>query len=136
MHIPRHKCQLTPLAKRNTTQCEQSFQNRNQKYLARRETQFNKSSFPPIRRHSNKISKTRYTKIASVLFASNNYEIRLPNSPSNNCSQIKRNSDINYINKNKYNMPSKKRITRVCFSDSSSTTNPTPTPSTSSRAAN
>ena len=46
----------TSLAKGNATQCKQSFQNRNEKCLARRETHFNRSNFPPIRRNSENIS--------------------------------------------------------------------------------
>ena len=46
----------TSLAKRIATQCKQFFQNRNEKYITRRETHFNKSNFPPVRRRSKNIS--------------------------------------------------------------------------------
>ena len=87
-------------------------------YIAERKTQFPKSNFPPIRIHSINFSKSHRPEIALVLFASNHFENQLPTSPSNNSSQSKRNLDINYINKIKYNMSSKKRITRVRFTDS------------------
>ena len=72
-HIPIN----TSLAKGNAIQCKQSFKNLNEKYLARRETQFNKPYFTPNRRHPGKISKSHYPKIASVLFASNHSQIQL-----------------------------------------------------------
>ena len=103
----------TSLAKRNTTHCKQSFQNRNDKYLE--VTKFIKPNFPPIRRHSTNISKHHCPKIASALFASNYPENQLPRPPPNNFSNFKRNLDVNHINKNKYNMPSKKSIARVRF---------------------
>ena len=101
------------------------------------ETQFTKSNFPLIRRHFKNNSRSHHPEIASVLFASNHFENQLPTSP-NNSSQSKRNLDIyyNYINKKLYNKPSKKRITRVRFIDSSRTANQPSTSSTESRAAN
>ena len=68
--------------------------------------------------------------------ASNHFGNQLPTSPPNNPSKSKRKLDINYINKNKYNMPSKKRITRVRFTDPSRTANQPSAASDKSRAAN
>ena len=125
----------TSIAQRNKTHCKQLFQNGNEKYLAKRDSQFTQPNFPPIRRHFTNVPKSHYPKIASVLFASNYPENKLPNSPSNNFTKFKRNLDINHMNKIKYNIPSKKRITRIRFTDPSRTKNPTSTYATSSRYA-
>ena len=50
----------TSLAKRNTNNGKQLFQNRNELTLAQRGTQIIHSKFPPIRRHSFKISKSHH----------------------------------------------------------------------------
>ena len=60
-----------------------------------------------------------------MLFASNHFGNQLPISTSHYSFQFQRTLDINYINQNKHSMPSKKRITRVCFTDSSRTANQT-----------
>ena len=89
------------------------------RYLARRETQSNKPNFPPIRRISKSISKCQCPKIVSVLFASNHSRIRLHKFSSKITSHFEQYSDINQITLNENNMPSKKRITRVQFTNSS-----------------
>ena len=97
----------TSLAKRNTIHCKQSFQNRNEISFATREFQFNKSNFPPIRRHSTNFFKSHYPKTEPVLLASNLFGNQLTTSPSKNSYQFKHILDINHINKNKHSMPSK-----------------------------
>ena len=97
----------TSLAKQNTTQCKQSFENRNELSLATRETQFTNSKFPPIRRHSTNTSRSHHPKTEPVLFALNHFTDQLPILKSNNPLQFKHTLETNYINRNKCSMPSK-----------------------------
>ena len=113
----------TSLAKQNTTHCKKFFQNRNELSLAKRETQFTNSKFPPIRTHSTNTSRSHHPKIEPVLFALNHLRKQLPIPKSNNPLQFKHTLETNYVNRNKYSMPSKKRINRVCFTDASRTAN-------------
>ena len=118
----------TSLARQNITYCKQLFQNRNERYLTKRETQLNKPNFLPIKRHSTNNSKFHHPKLASVLFHLIHCENRLTGSPSINFSKLNHKLDINHIIKNIYKMPSKKRINRVRLCDASQSTN---SPSTS-----
>ena len=108
----------------------------NEKYLARYENQFNKTYFPTIRRHSENISKNQYPEIASVLFASNPSQIQLHKSYPMIVSHFEQYSDFNHTNSILHNMPSKKRITRVRFTEYSRTAIPRSSPPNSSRVAN
>ena len=125
----------TSLAKRNTTHCKQSGQNWNEMSPATCKTQFTKYNFRPVRRNLTNISKSHHHEIEPVLFALNHFGKQLPTSPTNKSFQFKRTLDINNINKNEHSMPSKKRITRVCFTDSLLTANQPSTPPTTSHAA-
>ena len=136
MHIPCHKYQL-PLISLSKTHCKQSFQNRNELSLATRETQFTEYKFPPIRKHSTNISKSRHPKIEPVLFAYNHPRNQSLTSCSNNHFQSKHNDNLNVnFNDKKYNMPSRKHITRIRFDDASRTANQHSTPPATSRSAN
>ena len=126
----------TLLARRNTTYCKQSFQNWNERYIAKSETQFTKSNFPPIMQHSTNISKSHKPELALVFFALNRSANQLTSYPSNKFSKLNHKVDINHINTTTYKMPSKKRITRVRFNDASQSANSPSTSATSSRAAN
>ena len=124
----------TSLAKRKLIQFKQSFHNRNEKFYARRDTQFDEPNFPTIMRHFENISRSHYQKIESVLFASNHYRIRSHKSSSTLASHFEKYSDVNHITSNKNNMPSKKRFARVRFTDSSRLANPPSTSPSSTRA--
>ena len=126
----------TSLAKQNTIQYIQSFQIPNELSLATRETQSFMSPFPPTRRHSSDFSKSHHPEIESVLFASNHLGNQFPDFYSNNSLQFKNTSDINYIDKILYNLPSKRRITRVRFTEASRKANQPSTPPTTSSTAN
>ena len=126
----------TSLAKRNTTHCKQSCQNWNEMSLATCENQFTKFNFPPIRRNSTNFSKSHNPEKEPELFALNHFGNQLPTSPIKNAFHFKRTLGINYINKNEHNEPSKKRITRFCFTDSSGTANQPSKPPTTSHSAN
>ena len=76
------------------------------RYLARRETQFNKPNFPPNRRISKNISKCHCPKIVSVLFASNHSRIKLHKFSSKITSHFEQYSDINQITLNENNKSS------------------------------
>ena len=128
---PASQIPITTLpAKQNTTHCKQSFQNRNEFSAATREAQFTQSKFPPSRRHSTNVSNIHHPKIKSVLFALFHLRNQLPTSYSNISFQSKHTLETNCINKNKYSMPSKTRITRVRFTDASLTANQPSTPPT------
>ena len=86
-------------------------------------------------RHSTNISKSCHPKIESVLFALNYPRNQLLTSCSNNHFHSKNKLEINFIDKNKYNMPSRKRITRVRFDDAFRTANQHSTPPARSRSA-
>ena len=126
----------TSLARRNTTYCKQPFLNCYDSYLAKREIQFNKPNFQPIKHHSTNSSKSQNPKLASVLFALNHSENQLISFPSNNLSKLNHKVNINHINRTTYKMPSKKRITRVRFNDAPQSANSPSTLAASSRAAN
>ena len=83
-----------------------------------------------------KISLKVTTQKKSVFFAANHSRIKSHNSSSKFASQFKRYSDINHITSITIKMPSKKRITRVRFNDSSRPANPPYTPTSSSGVAN
>ena len=110
----------TFLAWKNSTYCKQSFQNRNELTLATRETQFTQHEFPPLRRHS---TKSHHPKIEPELFALNHPRNQLLTSCSNNHFHFKNNLEINLIDKNEHNMPSRKRTTNVRFDDAPRTAN-------------
>ena len=58
----------TSLARRNTKECIQLFQNRNELALALSETQIIQPKIQPIRRHSTNTFKSHHSQIKSVLF--------------------------------------------------------------------
>ena len=113
----------TSLAKRNTNNRKQLFQNWNELTLAPRGTQIIHSKFPPIGRHSLNISKSHHPQIKSVLFAS--HHLKNQSCISNSTQPLSSNSssDTNYISKINNNISSKKCITRVRFNDASRTAN-------------
>ena len=55
----------TSLARRNTSNCKESYQIRNGRYLAKRETNLNRTNFPPIKQHSTNFTKSHNPKLAS-----------------------------------------------------------------------
>ena len=124
----------TSLARRNTSKCKQSFQNRNGKYLAKREPHLNRSRFPPIKQYSTN-NPNNHTdndpKLASVLFAFNQSTNQL-----SSFSKLNHYVEINYIRTTTHKMPSKKRITKVRFNDASHRAIPSSSTATSSCAAN
>ena len=113
----------TTLAQQNTSKSKQLFQIRIGLALAPREPQIIQSKLPPIKRHSLKICKSHHPKIKLVLFASSHSTIQSCTFNSSNPISPKSSSEINYLNKNKKIMPSKKRITRVRFNDASRAAN-------------
>ena len=125
----------TSLAKQITTRCKQSYCNRNELSLATRETQITNSKLPAIRRHSTNTFRSHNPKIESVLFALNHLRNQLPIPKSNNPLQFRHTLETNYINRNKYSMPSKKRIKRVRLTDAFRTANKLSTPPTTSPPA-
>ena len=48
-----------PLAKRNSTQFKQYFQNQNEKPFARRDTHFSQRNFQPIKKHAKNSSESQ-----------------------------------------------------------------------------
>ena len=123
------------LAKQNTTHYKQSFQNQNELSLAKPETHFTNSKFPPIWRISTNISRSHHPKIEPMFFALSHLKNQSPIPKSNNPLNFKHTLKLNYINRHKNSMPSKKRITRVWFTDASRTANQPSTPPTTSRPA-
>ena len=87
---------------------------------------------------STNIFKSHHPKIERVLFALNHFRNQLLTSYSNNSFQFKYILETNYFNKNKYSMPSKKRITRVRFTAASRTANQpyTPPPRSANQRSN
>ena len=121
------------LAKQNTTHCKQSLQNRNAVSLATPETHFANCKFQPIRRHSTNISRCHHPKKEPVSFALNHLRNQSTIPKSNNPLIFKHTLETNCINTHKHGMPSKKRITRVRFTDASRTAKQPSTPPTTSR---
>ena len=125
----------TSLANQNTTHCNESLKNWNELSLATRETHFTKSKYPPIKRHYINISRSDHPKREPMFFALKHLKNQSPIPISNNSLKFKHTSETNYINRHKYSMPSKKRITRVEFTYVFRTANPASTPPTTSRPA-
>ena len=125
----------TSLAQHNTNKYKQLDQNRNELALAPRETQILNSKFPQIRRHFANNFKSHHPQINSVLFASHPSTIQSCNFNSKNKLSSKFFSEINSINQFNNNMPSKKRITRVRFNDTSRALNQQPSSQNLTRLA-
>ena len=113
----------TSLARRSTNKFKQLFQYWNELALAPRDTQITQTKIPPIRNYSTNILKSHHSQIKSVVFALNHPTNESFISTSRNSFPSKFFSETNSISKKIYNMPSKKRITRVRINDASRTAN-------------
>ena len=125
----------TPLPQRISSLFKEIFQNWNENYLVKLDTDFSKTKFPLVKMHFENMFDSHYSK-KWVLFASNHIRIQSDKSQSKFHSYITEKCDIKFINLNQTKLPSKNLITRVRFIDSSSSANPPSTPSTSSSTAN
>ena len=118
LHAPQSPI-YTSLGQQNTNKCKQSVQIRNKVAFAQRKPQIFQSQIPPIKSDSLNISKSHHPKIKSVLFAScyPTFQSHIPNSQNSNLNYSL--PEIKYLNKITNKMPSKKRIFRVRFNESS-----------------
>ena len=107
----------TPLALQNTSNNKQLIQIRNKVAYAQHKHQITQLQIPPIESHSENNSKSHHPEFKSVLFAPCRSRIQLHSSTLKNST--KTSSIIKDINLIANSMPSKKRITRVRFNDTS-----------------
>ena len=107
----------TPLALQNTINNKQLIQIRNKVAYAQHKHQITQLKLPPIESHSENNSKSHHPEFKSVLFAP--CRSRIQSHSSNLKNFTKSSSIIKDINLIANSMPSKKRITRVRFNDTS-----------------
>ena len=107
----------TSLALQNTSNNKQLIQIRNKVTYAQHKHQITQLQIPPIESHSANNSKSHHPEIKSLLFAPCRSRIQSHSSTLKNST--KTSSIIKDINLIAHSMPSKKRITRVRFNDTS-----------------